>query len=127
GEFPVPMPQSLGQIAIDYRKFGVELEFSPTVIGKSIQLKLAATVSDVDFSLAVRLAAVTVPGLTERHSETTVRLADGESFAIAGLLSDQVRSTVDKVPGLGDLPVLGTLFRSTSYRRQETELLVVVT
>jgi pilus assembly protein CpaC len=68
-----------------------------------------------------------VPGLTERHSETTVRLRDGESFAIAGLLSDRVRSNVDKVPGLGDLPILGTLFRSTSYRREETELLVVVT
>jgi pilus assembly protein CpaC len=127
GEFPIPMPQSLGQIGIDYRKFGVQLQFVPTVMGQNIQLKMAATVSDIDFSLGVRLAAVTVPGLTERHSETTVRLRDGESFAIAGLLSDKVRSNVDKVPGLGDLPVLGLLFRSTSYRRDETELLVVVT
>jgi pilus assembly protein CpaC len=127
GEFPVPMPQSLGQIGIEYRKFGVQLQFVPTVLGQNIQLKLAATVSDIDFGLGVRLASVTVPGLTERHSETTVRLRDGESFAIAGLLSDKVRSTVDKVPGLGDLPVLGMLFRSTSYRRDETELLVVVT
>ena len=127
GEFPIPTPQALGQIGIDFRKFGVQLDFLPTVVGQNIQLRLSTTVSDVDFSLAVRLATVTVPGLSERHSETTVRLRDGESFAIAGLLSDQVRSSVDKVPGLGDLPVLGTLFRSTSYRRQETELLVVVT
>jgi len=127
GEFPIPMPQSLGQIGIEYRKFGVQLDFLPTVVGSNIQLRLAATVSDIDFNLGVKLASVTVPGLTERKSETTVRLRDGESFAIAGLLSDQVRSSVDKVPGLGDLPVLGALFRSTSYRREETELLVVVT
>jgi len=127
GEFPIPIPQSLGQIGIEYRKFGVQLEFIPTVVGQNIQLRMSSTVSDIDFTLGVRLASVTVPGVTERHSETTVRLRDGESFAIAGLLSDQVRSSVDKVPGLGDLPVLGALFRSTSYRRQETELLVVVT
>jgi pilus assembly protein CpaC len=127
GEFPVPMPQSLGQIGVEYKKFGVQLAFTPTVVGQSIQLKLAATVSDIDFSVGIRLAAVSVPGVTSRHSETTVRLRDGESFAIAGLLSDRVRSNVDKVPGLGDLPILGSLFRSTSYRREETELLVVVT
>lgn len=127
GEFPIPMPQALGQVGVDYRKFGVQLQFVPTVVGSTIQLKMAATVSDIDFALGIRLASVTVPGLTERHSETTVRLRDGESFAIAGLLSDRVRSQVDKFPGLGDIPVLGLLFRSTSYRREETELLVVVT
>jgi pilus assembly protein CpaC len=127
GEFPVPMPQALGTVGVDYKKFGVQLSFTPTVVGQTIQLKMAATVSDIDFSLGLRLASVTVPGLTSRYSDTTVRLKDGESFAIAGLLSDKVRSSVDKVPGLGDLPVLGMLFRSTSYRREETELLVVVT
>lgn len=127
GEFPIPLPQSLGQIAVEYRKFGIQLEFEPTVIGPDIQMNLGVTVSDIDYSLGVRLASTTVPGLTERHSKTTVRLRDGQSFVIAGLLSDQVRSTVDKVPWLGDIPVLGTLFRSSSYRREETELLVVVT
>ncbi len=127
GEFPIPLPQALGQVSVDYKKFGVELGFVPTVVGSQIQLKMSATVSDVDPSLGIRLAAVTVPGLTERHSETTVRLRDGDSFAIAGLLSDKVRSQVDKVPGLGDIPVLGMLFRSTSYQREESELLVVVT
>jgi pilus assembly protein CpaC len=81
----------------------------------------------VDQSLGVRLASTTVPGLTSRHSQTTIRLRDGQSFVIAGLLSDKVRSAVDKVPFLGDVPILGTLFRSSSYRRDETELLVVVT
>jgi pilus assembly protein CpaC len=127
GEFPIPMPQALGTVGVDFKKFGIQLQFVPTVIGSQIQLKLAATVSDIDFSLGVSVASVTVPGVTSRHSETTVRLRDGESFAIAGLLSDRVRSSVDKVPGLGDLPILGTLFRSTRYRREETELLVVVT
>jgi pilus assembly protein CpaC len=127
GEFPIPLPGSLGQTAVDFKKFGVQLQFVPTVVGNTIQLKLAATVSDIDFALGVRLASVTVPGLTSRHSETTVRLRDGESFAIAGLLSDRVRSSVSKFPMFGDLPVLGMLFRSTSYRREETELLVVVT
>jgi pilus assembly protein CpaC len=127
GEFPVPLPQSLGQIAVEYRKFGIQLSFTPTVSGDDIQLDLGVTVSDIDPSLGVRLASTQVPGLRERHSQTTVRLRDGQSFVVAGLLSDEVRSTVDKVPWLGDVPILGALFRSSSYRRDETELLVVVT
>ncbi len=127
GEFPIPLPQSLGQVAVEYRKFGIQLSFTPTVLGKDIQMKLAMTVSDVDQSLGVRLASTNVPGLTTRHSETTIRLRDGQSFVIAGLLSDKVRSSVDKVPWLGDIPIIGSLFRSSSYRRDETELLVVVT
>jgi pilus assembly protein CpaC len=127
GEFPVPLPQALGQVVIQYKKFGIQLEFTPTIADDTIQLRMGLTVSDLDFSLGIKLASVTVPGLTERHATTTVRLRDGQSFAIAGLLSDRVRSSVDKVPFLGELPVLGALFRSTSYRREETELLVVVT
>ncbi len=127
GEFPIPLPQGLGNIGVEYKEFGIQLEFTPTVVGDNIQIAMAVTVSDIDFSLGVKLATVTVPGLTSRHAETTVRIKDGQSFVIAGLLSDSVRSNVDKVPWLGDLPILGTLFRSTSYRREETELLVVVT
>jgi pilus assembly protein CpaC len=127
GQFPIPVPQAFAALAIEYRKFGVQLAFTPTVIGQDIQLDLAVTVSDIDFAAGLRLENATVPGLTERHSETTIRLKDGQSFVIAGLLSDRVRSNVSKVPGLGDLPILGTLFRSSSYRREETELLVVVT
>lgn len=127
GEFPVPLPQSLGQIGVEYRKFGIQLMFTPTVSGKDISLDLGVTVSDIDPSLGVRLASTQVPGLRERHSQTSVRLVDGQSFVIAGLISDEVRSTVDKVPLLGSIPVLGSLFRSSSYQRRETELLVVVT
>ena len=127
GEFPIPLPQSLGQIGVEYKKFGIQLDFTPTVVGDNIQLAVAVTVSDIDFSLGIRLASVNVPGLVSRHAQTTVRLKDGQSFVIAGLLSDTVRSNVDKVPWLGDVPVLGSLFRSSSYRRDETELLVVVT
>jgi pilus assembly protein CpaC len=127
GEFPIPIPQSLGQTAIEYRKFGVQLSFTPTIVGDDIQLDLAMTVSDIDQTLGVRIESTSVPGLTERHSTTTVRMRDGQSFVIAGLLSDKVRSTSDKVPWLGSIPILGALFRSSSYRRDETELLVVVT
>lgn len=127
GEIPIPLASALGQVSVDYKKFGIQLEFVPTVVGDSVQLTLATTVSDIDAALGVRISSLTIPGLTSRHSSTTIRLQDGQSFAIAGLLSDKVRSTVDKLPGLGDLPVLGALFRSTNYRRDETELLIVVT
>ena len=127
GEFPMPLPQALGQIAVEFKKFGVQLEFQPTVVDDTIQLSVDMVVSDLDFSLGIKLANVTVPGLTTRHSAATVRLKDGQSFAIAGLLSDKVRSNVDKVPLLGDVPILGMLFRSTRYQRDETELIVVVT
>ncbi|MBL9014871.1 MAG: type II and III secretion system protein family protein [Myxococcales bacterium] len=127
GEFPVPLPQALGQLGVEYRKFGIQLVMTPTVSGKDITLDLGVTVSDIDQSIGVRIASTQVPGLRERHSQTTVRLVDGQSFVIAGLISDEVRSTVDKVPLLGSIPVLGALFRSSAYRRQETELLVVVT
>jgi pilus assembly protein CpaC len=127
GEFPLPLPQALGQVTIEFKKFGVQLEFLPTVVDDTIQLDVDMSVSDLDFSLGIKLANVTVPGLTKRFSSTTVRLKDGQSFAIAGLLSDKVRSNVDKVPWLGDIPILGTLFRSTRYQREETELMVVVT
>ena len=78
GEFPIPLPQSLGQVAVEYRKFGIQLSFTPTVSGDDIQLDLGVTVSDIDASLGVRLASTQVPGLRERHSQTTVRLRDGQ-------------------------------------------------
>jgi pilus assembly protein CpaC len=93
----------------------------------ALHLKLSAEVSDVDPSRSVTIGGISIPGLTSRQSETTVRLADGQSFAIAGLLSDKVQSTINKIPLLGDLPILGALFRSVNYQRNETELLVVVT
>ena len=93
----------------------------------ALHLKLQTEVSDVDPARSVTVGGFSIPGLTSRQSETTVRLADGQSFAIAGLLSDRVRSTVNRIPFLGDLPIIGALFRSVSYQRDESELLVVVT
>jgi pilus assembly protein CpaC len=128
GEFPVPMSTQFGQVSVNWKKFGIILNFTPTVIDeKTIHLKLASEVSDVDPGRGVTIGGFFVPGLTSRQSETTVRLGDGQSFAIAGLLSNRVRSQIDKVPLLGDLPVLGALFRSVDYRRDESELLVVIT
>jgi pilus assembly protein CpaC len=128
GEFPIPISTGLGTVSVQWKKFGIILNFTPTVIADgALHLKLQTEVSDVDPSRSVTVGGFSVPGLTSRQSETTVRLADGQSFAIAGLLSDRVRSTVNRVPFLGDLPILGALFRSVSYQRDESELLVVVT
>src|SRR4051794_12842940 len=128
GEFPIPYSTALGQITVNWKKFGIILDFTPTVIAEdSINLKLSAEVSDIDPARGVTLGGFFVPGLSSRQSETTVRLGDGQSFAIAGLLSNRIRSQIDKVPLLGDLPILGALFRSIDYRRDESELLVVIT
>jgi pilus assembly protein CpaC len=128
GEIPIPLASALGQVSVEWKKVGVILRFTPTVLGEgTIHLRLAAEVSDLDPASAVTIAGTTVPGISSRQSETTVRLGDGQSFAIAGLLSDRVRSQVDQVPGLGSIPIIGALFRSSAYQREETELLVVVT
>lgn len=128
GEFPVPFTSGLGQTSVMWKKFGILLRFTPTVIDQStIHLNLATEVSDIDASASITVGGTTIPGLSSRQSETTIRLGDGQSFAIAGLLSDRLRSQIDEVPFLGSVPVLGMLFRSTSYRQEETELLVVVT
>lgn len=128
GEFPIPFSGGLGAVTVQWKKFGIMLSFTPTVINDGMMhLKLAAEVSDVDPARSVTIGGFSIPGLTSRQSETTVRLGDGQSFAIAGLLSSRIRSQIDKIPLLGDLPILGALFRSVQYSRDESELLVVVT
>jgi pilus assembly protein CpaC len=128
GEFPIPISTGFGQVSVQWKKFGIILNFTPTVISDgALHLKLQTEVSDVDASRSVTVGGFSIPGLTSRQSETTIRLADGQSFAIAGLLSDRVRSTISRIPFLGDLPIIGALFRSVSYQRDESELLVVVT
>jgi len=128
GEFPIPLATGLGTVQVNYKKFGIQLVFTPTVLSDGlINLKLATEVSEIDPTIAVQLGGFTVPGLSSRQSDSTVRLADGQSFAIAGLLSDKSRNAVSKVPGFGDLPIIGALFRSSQFRRDETELLVVIT
>jgi pilus assembly protein CpaC len=128
GEFPVPVPQGLDTVTIEWKKFGVQLDFTPAVLpGQRIRLKVAPTVSELDFSTAVQLSGFVVPGLTERHAETSVEVGNGQTFVIAGLLSDSARAVSRRVPGLGDVPVLGALFRSVSYRKNQTELMILVT
>lgn len=127
GEIPILIARQLGETTVDYKQFGVQLQFTPTVLGeRTIDLKMNVEVSEPDASAGVTLGGYTIPGFKSRSSSTTVRLRDGQSFAVAGLMSENVRSVVAKIPILGELPVFGALFRSTQYQRQETELLVVV-
>jgi pilus assembly protein CpaC len=127
GEVPIPVSSEDG-IAIEYRPFGVELAFTPTVVdGDLINLNLATAVSSIDTTNAVTSGGVSVPSFSKRASSTTVELRDGESFAIAGLLQDDFNDLAGQVPWLGDLPVLGALFRSANYSRNQTELVIIVT
>lgn len=127
GELPIVLASQLGSMSVEFKKFGIRLKFQPTVLGdRTINLKVYAEVSEPDPTIGVTLTGFNIPGLKMRNSDTTVRLKDGQSFAIAGLLSDNMRTVVKKIPGLGDIPILGALFRSTGYQREETELLVVV-
>jgi pilus assembly protein CpaC len=128
GEFPILVPQSLGTVSIDFREFGVRLNFTPIVRGHGrIRLRVAPEVSELDFSTAVQFQGFVVPGLTSRATETTVELSSGQTIAIAGLLSEQIRGVASRIPGIGDVPVLGSLFRSVNFRRSLSELVVLVT
>jgi pilus assembly protein CpaC len=128
GEFPYPVPTGLNQIAIHFKEFGVRLKFTPTVLGGDlINLKLAPEVSSLDFNNAVVIEGFRVPALTSRRAETEVELRDGQTFAIAGLLNNTALSSMRKVPGIGDIPILGNLFRSRAYQKDQTELVVMIT
>lgn len=128
GEIPVPIAQGLGTTSIEYKPFGIGLTVSPTVLANNrIVLKVAPEASDLDYTNAVTLSGVAVPALTTRRADTTVELGDGESFIIGGLVSRTTTSSVDKVPLLGDLPVLGTVFKRQDYQQNERELVIVVT
>jgi pilus assembly protein CpaC len=128
GEFPVPVPQGLGTVGIEYKSFGVSLNFTPTVLDQNkISMRVVPEVSELDFSTAVQLEGVVVPGLSTRRTETVIQLDDGQTFAVAGLLKDTILDRVSKYPGLGDIPVLGNLFRSRDFQNKETELVILVT
>ncbi|NUT01300.1 MAG: type II and III secretion system protein family protein [Sphingomonas sp.] len=128
GEFPIPISQSLGSISIEYKQYGVGLAFTPIVLADGrISMRVRPEVSELSNEGAVKLNDFTVPALTTRRAETTVELGSGQSFMIAGLLRNRNTNNIDKAPFLGDLPILGALFRSTSYRRDETELVIIVT
>lgn len=131
GEFPYPVvqPQTSGlSITIQFREFGVRLDFKPTIVNNNrIRLELAPEVSALDFANALQLSGFRIPALTTRKASTTVELTDGQSFALAGLLSNDMTRVDSKVPLLGDIPILGYLFRSQSYVKNETELVFLCT
>ena len=128
GEFPIPISQTLGTVTIEYKQYGVGLAFTPIVLDDGrISMRVRPEVSELSTEGSIRLNNFDVPALTTRRAETTVELGSGQSFMIAGLLRNTNTNNVDKAPFLGDLPILGALFRSTRYRRQETELVIIVT
>ncbi|MGN6156232.1 MAG: type II and III secretion system protein family protein [Sphingomicrobium sp.] len=131
GEFPIPVTQGSGNgsaVTIEYKQYGVSLAFTPIVLADGrISMRVRPEVSELSDAGAVKLGGFTVPALTTRRAETTVELGSGQSFMLAGLLRNSNTNSIDKAPFLGDLPIIGALFRSTKFRRQETELVIVVT
>jgi pilus assembly protein CpaC len=128
GEFPYPVPQALGTTTLKFKQFGVAVLFKPTVLSNSkISIAVTPEVSELDFANAIAIQGFLIPSITTRRASTVVELGDGQSFAIAGLLRDTVREQISKYPVLGDIPILGALFRSTSFQKNETELIIIVT
>ena len=128
GEFPIPIPGNFAGTTIEYRKYGVSLAYTPTVLSNGrISLRVRPEVSELSTEGAIEMEGFQIPALTIRRAETTVELGSGESFMIAGLLNNRSIGAIDKMPGIGDVPILGTLFKSDSFRRGETELVIVVT
>jgi pilus assembly protein CpaC len=128
GEYPIPIVDSQGQTTVIYKEFGVGVAFTPTVLSEGrISLKIESEVSELTNTGAVTLSSISIPALKKRQANSTVELPSGGSLALAGLISDEVRQNIDGLPGLKDLPVLGTLFRSRDFIKQETELVVIVT
>lgn len=131
GEFPVPVAvnnqNDTRQIGIEFKEFGVRLSFTPTVIGETINLVVEPEVSELDPQNSITIQGFVIPGLTTRRASTTVDLKNGQSFSIAGMLQRRFIDGIDQMPGVGDIPVLGALARSASYRREDTELAIVIT
>ncbi len=128
GEYPIPMVDDEGGVSIEYKPFGVQLSFTPTVVNDDrINLQINAAVSGIDTTVTFQANGFAVDSFRRRETMTTVEMRDGESFAIAGLLEDDFRDLVGQVPWLGDLPVLGALFRSADYERKQSELVIIVT
>ncbi|WCT72150.1 type II and III secretion system protein family protein [Sphingomonas naphthae] len=128
GEIPVPLAQGLGAVSVEYKQYGVSLSFTPTVFSDGrISLRVRPEVSQLSSAGSVTVSGFTIPGITTRRVETTIELGSGQSFMIGGLLSNNTNNSTDKAPFLGDLPILGALFRSNNFRRQQTELVVIIT
>jgi pilus assembly protein CpaC len=129
GEYPIPVAGQFGQVTVTYKKYGVGLAFTPTVLGRGlINMKIEPEVSQIDTTHAVSVAnGVTVPALIVRRASTTVELRDGQSFVIGGLLQTDNKNAIQQLPWIGSIPVLGTLFSSKSYQKNETDLAIIVT
>ncbi|MXP27554.1 secretion system protein [Porphyrobacter algicida] len=128
GEFPIPQSQGLGSTSVVYKTYGVKLTYTPTVLANGrISLRVKPEVSELSSQGAVTINGFQIPALTTRRAETTIELGSGQSFMIAGLMSSNSQNSITKAPGLGDVPILGNLFRSTNFQRGQTELVIVVT
>jgi len=130
GEFPVPIAQGSGTnmaITVQFKEFGIRLNFTPVVNGDRVQLKVRPEVSTLDFGNAVTLNGFRIPALSTRRTETELELMDGQTFAIAGLMNNTMNSTLQKIPGIGDIPILGLLFKSKAAQKNQTELVVMIT
>jgi pilus assembly protein CpaC len=130
GEFPIPVAQGSGantSISVQFKEFGIRLAFTPQVDGDRVHLKVAPEVSSLDFSNAVVMSGFRIPALTTRRTATELELRDGQTFAIAGLLNNTMNETLQKIPGIGDIPILGYLFRSKAAQKNRTELVVMIT
>jgi pilus assembly protein CpaC len=128
GEIPIPLAQGLGQIGVEYKQYGVSLAFTPTVLADGrISMRVRPEVSELTSTGSVTLSGFQIPALTTRRAETTVELGSGQSFMIGGLLQNKHFDQIDKAPGVGDIPILGALFRSTRFRHSETELVIIIT
>jgi pilus assembly protein CpaC len=130
GEIPIPIAQGSGgntAISVQYKEFGIRLSFTPTVIGNRVHLKVKPEVSTLDFANGVVLQGFRIPALSTRRTETELELLDGQTFAIAGLMNNTVNTTLQKIPGIGDIPILGLLFKSKAAQKNQTELVVMIT
>ena len=128
GEFPIPVASNLGQVSVEFKKYGVGLAFTPTVLADgNINLKIEPEVSQIDPTTVITVGAITIPALIVRRANTTVELRDGQSFAIAGLLQSNVSTDQKQLPWIADVPILGALARSASYQKKETDLVIIVT
>src|SRR5439155_6136803 len=130
GEFPVPVAQGSGAnlaISVQYKEFGVRLNFTPVIHGDRVHLKVRPEVSTLDFANGVLLNGFRIAALSTRRTETELELQDGQTFAIAGLLNNSLNSTLQKIPGIGDIPILGLLFKSKAANKEQTELVVMIT
>jgi pilus assembly protein CpaC len=130
GEIPIPVAQGSGAnigVSVTFKEFGIRLTFTPTVIGNRVHLKVKPEVSTLDFANSVVLAGFRIPALSTRRTETELELENGQTFAIAGLMNNTVRSSLQKIPGIGDIPILGLLFRSKAAQKDTSELVVMIT